>query len=68
MRFRVVLAAIFLVVARTASAEPLNLYNGARHLGAATCGGSTCHQSPIPWMGSMVLQNEFSIWSTQDRH
>jgi hypothetical protein len=68
MRFRVVLAAIFLVVARAASAEPLNLYNGARHLGAATCGGSTCHQSPTPWMGSMVLQNEFSIWSTQDRH
>ncbi len=68
MQFRVVLAVTFLVVARAALAEPVNLDSGARHLGAATCGGSTCHQSPAPWMGSMVLQNEFSIWSTQDRH
>lgn len=68
MQLRVILAVTFLAVARVALAEPVNLDNGARHLGAATCGGSTCHQSPAPWMGSMVVQNEFSIWSTQDRH
>ena len=38
------------------------------HLGVASCAGSTCHGAVQPLKGSVVAQNEYIIWSRQDKH
>ena len=52
------------LAAQTASAQD----NGAVHLGVQTCGASTCHGAIQPWQNSVVLQNEYTVWSTHDAH
>lgn len=42
--------------------------NGAIHLGVQTCAASTCHGAVQPWQNSVVLQNEYVVWSTHDAH
>jgi hypothetical protein len=39
-----------------------------RHLGVATCGGSTCHGAIEPFRQSNVLQNEYVTWTQKDKH
>ncbi|MBT6278160.1 MAG: hypothetical protein HOI95_29005 [Chromatiales bacterium] len=39
-----------------------------KHLGVATCAGSTCHGAAEPFKDSPVLQNEFVTWHGQDKH
>ncbi len=39
-----------------------------KHLGVATCAGSTCHGTPKPFEDSPVLQNEFITWHREDQH
>ncbi|MBV9859453.1 MAG: hypothetical protein JO038_05035 [Alphaproteobacteria bacterium] len=38
------------------------------HLGVAACAGSNCHGATEPIAGSSVMQNEFTIWTTRDKH
>jgi hypothetical protein len=38
------------------------------HLGVASCAGSNCHGASEPLENSSVMQNEYTIWSKQDRH
>ena len=52
--------------AKAQSAAPAQ--TPATHVGAATCGASTCHGSDHPRETASVQQVEFHIWSKQDRH
>lgn len=38
------------------------------HLGVASCGSSTCHGSIAPLVTTTVLQNEYTVWSENDKH
>ena len=38
------------------------------HLGVASCSSSTCHGSIAPLVTTTVLQNEYSVWSENDKH
>lgn len=62
--------ALLLAVSVTAQAQQPVLPIDAtdRHLGVATCAGSTCHGAPEPFDSSTVLQNEFVTWHREDRH
>jgi len=55
-----------------ASNEPvsaqLNQDQGDIHLGVASCAGSNCHGAARPYLNSTVEQNEYSIWSREDKH
>ena len=66
----VVLAGLALsgVPGTTVSQPPLPGDDGARHLGAATCGNSTCHAAQQTLQFSNVLQYEYIIWRDHDRH
>jgi hypothetical protein len=56
------LGCVFAGLAGVAGAEaPL-------HLGAVTCGNSTCHDAPAPSSGSNITQREFAIWRDHDKH
>ncbi|HYC00996.1 MAG TPA: multiheme c-type cytochrome [Candidatus Limnocylindrales bacterium] len=48
-------------VATAAAQEP-------RYLGAASCASSVCHGALIGRDGASVLQNEYIVWSEEDRH
>lgn len=37
-------------------------------VGSSTCGQSTCHAAPQPWLGSIVEQNEYRLWHEKDPH
>jgi len=52
------------------SARPLlaDAPAGDRHLGVATCAGSTCHGATRPFAGSAIRQDEYFIWQRQDPH
>ena len=39
-----------------------------RHLGVASCAGNNCHGAVEPFKTSRVAQNEYLIWSHQDKH
>ena len=41
---------------------------GDLHLGVASCAGSNCHGATRPYLNSTVVQNEYSIWSRDDKH
>lgn len=47
---------------------PLPRLGEDKHLGVATCAGSTCHGAGEPVAGSNVMQNEFLIWHRRDPH
>ncbi len=50
--------------AQTAS----NTSNDGTHLGVASCAGNNCHGAVEPFKTSRVAQNEYLIWSHQDKH
>lgn len=60
--------AFFALSAAPAGAQTLPLHGEAGHLGALTCGGSTCHGAVQPWQNSAVQQNEYVVWSQRDPH
>lgn len=51
-----------------AAPPPLPYEARGRSLGVASCANSLCHGSVEPWENSRVLQNEYVIWSRDDRH
>lgn len=38
------------------------------HLGVASCSSSTCHGAVAPLSTTTVMQNEYTVWSEQDKH
>lgn len=61
--------ALALVMAGANAAEPpLPDESDARHLGVATCAGSSCHSASEPAAHVNVLQREFFIWRDHDAH
>jgi len=58
--------AISLIAAAVTPAQAQD--NEAIHLGVQTCAASTCHGAVQPWQNSVVLQNEYVVWSTHDAH
>lgn len=65
-------AGIWLAVTPAAVAAddfpPVPQYGRALHLGVATCASATCHGAAIPTPEGVVLQNEYTIWQTRDKH
>jgi len=51
-----------------AQETPLPLTAAAKHMGVASCAGSTCHGAITPWAGSPVRQDEYVVWLQKDRH
>lgn len=51
-----------------ALAAPLPYTDGNKHLGMATCSGSACHGSTRAFIDAAVMQNEYYIWTREDRH
>lgn len=39
-----------------------------QHLGVASCSSSTCHGSIAPLANTTVLQNEYTVWTENDKH
>lgn len=62
------LLALGLATGLAAEAPPLPSQGDARHLGVATCAGSTCHGSARPLDATGVLQNEYLTWHRRDAH
>lgn len=44
------------------------LAGDAKHLGVASCAGSTCHGATRPFAGVGIAQDEYLVWQRQDRH
>lgn len=42
--------------------------DGDRHLGVASCAGSTCHGSTRPFADSRIRQDEYFVWQRKDAH
>ena len=42
--------------------------DGQVHEGVATCAGAACHGAATPHQDSPILQNEYYIWTREDRH
>jgi len=40
----------------------------AKHLGVASCAGSTCHGSTRPFTDSHIAQDEYFVWQRKDAH
>ena len=51
-----------------AADKPLPTDDKFKHLGVASCAGSSCHGSTSPLEDSTVLQNEFVTWKRDDAH
>jgi len=50
------------------TAAELPHYSDTQHLGVASCASSVCHGSVRSRTSTAVRQNEYVIWSRQDRH
>lgn len=61
---RLVTALSFLLSASVVTADDA----GDKHLGVATCAGSTCHGSTRPFADSRIHQDEYFIWQRKDAH
>jgi len=65
----VAIAAIALIwLAAPADAQLLPQYAKDKHLGVASCAGSTCHGGVQAYKDSPVLQNEYVTWQREDTH
>ena len=64
MLVRLVTALLFSLTAAAVAADA----GGDRHLGVATCAGSTCHGSTRPFADSRIRQDEYFIWQRKDAH
>ena len=42
--------------------------DGDRHMGVASCAGSSCHGATAAFAGSAVSQDEYFTWQRRDRH
>ncbi|MAP10865.1 MAG: hypothetical protein CMQ61_02305 [Gammaproteobacteria bacterium] len=64
------MGAAMILAGATASAadHPLPTDDKFKHLGVASCAGSSCHGSASPLEDSTVLQNEFVTWKREDAH
>ena len=51
-----------------AADPPLPTEDKFKHLGVASCAGSSCHGAVSPLDDSTVLQNEFVTWKREDKH
>lgn len=51
-----------------ADAPVIPQYGSDKHEGVSSCDGSGCHGAAGPRNDRNVLQNEYSVWSDQDRH
>jgi hypothetical protein len=51
-----------------AAPAPLQAADDARHVGVQSCAGDNCHGAVTPLVNSRVPQNEYFIWSQQDKH
>lgn len=65
---KVALAAMLLLAAAQARAQPLPYQVHAMNLGVVNCANSLCHGSISPWKDSDILQNEYVTWSRVDKH
>jgi Cytochrome c554 and c-prime len=54
--------------AAATAAAALPHYAPQQSVGAGTCASSMCHGAIEPWKDSKVLQNEYVIWSRNDKH
>ena len=61
-------ATAFVWVATPVDAQSLPQYSKDKHLGVASCAGSTCHGGVQAYKDSPVLQNEYVTWSREDSH
>lgn len=61
---RTTLALVLLFAAIADADNPDN----SKHVGVATCAGSTCHGSSRPISNSPVRQDEYFIWQQKDGH
>jgi hypothetical protein len=71
--FLATLAVAFLALGICAQAQvptlsSKELQQSGRYLGPASCASSTCHGSVKPRQAFDVKQNEYFIWSKQDKH
>jgi hypothetical protein len=51
-----------------AEAPPIPQYGPDKHEGVSSCDGSTCHGSAAPRNDRNVRQDEYLIWTEEDRH
>ncbi|MGH7109683.1 MAG: multiheme c-type cytochrome [Stellaceae bacterium] len=63
-----VLALVLAPAVVRAQTPPQSAIRGAIHLGVASCAGSNCHGAAQRSRGSYVEQNEYLIWSKNDKH
>lgn len=59
---------LLLATAPSVADQPLPQLDNDKHLGVATCAGSTCHGAASARDASNVLQNEYLTWHRRDRH
>lgn len=62
------LASALIALATTAAVAQSGNGDGNKHVGVATCAGSTCHGSSRPISNSPVRQDEYFIWQQKDAH
>src|SRR5947207_6640394 len=65
MRHICIAAAALLLISIAAQARQ---NSSALYTGAGSCSSSNCHGSVWPKTGGNVNQNEYTVWSTKDRH
>ncbi|MDA0262433.1 MAG: multiheme c-type cytochrome [Proteobacteria bacterium] len=63
-----IIAAAFFWLTASSNAQVLPQYGKDKHLGVASCAGSTCHGGVQAYKDSPVLQNEYVTWQREDRH
>jgi hypothetical protein len=61
-RITILVALLAMSATGAAAADP------SAYIGMKTCSTSGCHGSPVPLNEKKVNQNEFTIWSTKDKH
>lgn len=62
------LALALLALSMTAAVAQNSGGDSNKHVGVATCAGSTCHGSTRPISNSPVRQDEYFIWQQKDAH
>ena len=62
------LLACGVATASAADPSPLPFASPAKHMGVASCAGSTCHGAIAPWTASTIRQDEYVMWLDQDPH
>ncbi len=66
--FLLLVGSVLIAAAATAEAPPIPQYGPDKHEGVSSCDGSTCHGSAAPRNDRNVRQDEYLIWTEEDRH